>query len=188
MRAVRRLARFVDTELHEDTVAVTIANVTTTGANVLLSTIGTGDDRNDRTGSQVTCRSLRLNFDLTVGAIESIFRVLLFWDRQSNGTVPTLGDVLADVTFPTLSVVNVDNVKRFRMISDRCYRTNTLGDHSAQCVRRRYKLTHKIRYDGDGPAVADIVSGAITVFFVSDQVGGANSPSVSMFSQLWFAP
>ncbi len=188
MRAVRRLARFVDTELHEDEIALVIANITTTGSQVLLTSIGTGDNRQDRTGDQITMRSLKLNFNVTVGAIESIFRVIVFWDRQTNGAVPLLADVLANTAFPTTSVMNVDNIKRFRVISDRCMRMNTLGDHPAVCVRRRYKLRHKIRFDGGGIAVADIVSGALYALYLSDQVGGANSPSLEMFSQVWFAP
>ncbi len=188
LRAVRRLARFVDTELHEIETNNNFVNVTQTGVQVLLTPIATGDDRIDRNGDQVTLRRADVRWTILVGATDSILRVILFMDRQANGAVPTLADVLSVPTFPLVSMINVDNKKRFKIIMDRCYRTNVNGDHVTACYRKTFKLSNKMRFDGASATIVDIVSGPVYCLALSDQAGGANSPDFTLGSQIWFAP
>ncbi len=190
MRAVRRLARFVDTELNQAIFIGQGIDVQFTGSFLDLVQISQGDDDNNRHGLQVTMRSIAMRFHVAIGNQDSCLRVILLVDKQSNGAVPTVADVLQITTGGTDVVTtptNNDNKKRFTILSDRV-RILINGHSDLLCFPLRKKLTHKIRFDGVGQAIDDVVSGAVFLLLLSDQTTVANAPTVAVTSRAWFAP
>lgn len=188
LKAVKRLAKFVDTELHQVDVVANFVNVTNASVIHFVNPIAVGTDRVDRTGDQASMRNLEVRFDIRVGTNDSILRMIIFADRQTNGAVPALADVISDDTFPTTSPLNIDNKRRFKILSDRCYRSSATGGFNVTCHRKFHKLMHKQRFDGGSGAITDVVSGAVHCMSVSDQAGGANSPSLLIYTRCTFAP
>ena len=188
--AVRRLAKFVDTELHQGVSVASAVAVTSTGLFVTLAAIPQGDDDMDRNGSQVSMRRLEIRFIAARGLQESCLRIIILVDKQTNGVVPTLAQVLtvtATGEQTVTSPINNDNKKRFTILSDRM-RTLNAASKPTQCWSQRLKLTHKMRFDGVGIGTADIVSGALWLLLISNTVGGGNSPVFTTVSRVWFAP
>ena len=189
MRAVRALSKFVDRELHHSEVQFG-QNVTDAGNIRIIGAIAVGDESNNRNGIQVTMRSMQLRYQLTIGNNDGVTRIVVLIDRQSNGVLPTFAEVF-EVATSGISTVNsvyeIDHIKRFKIIYDRRHVfTGVRVPIQVGAVRRR--LTHKIRYDGAGTTIADVVSGAVILLMISTTTGGANSPNVEMFGRFKFAP
>lgn len=131
-----------------------------------------------------------MKFQVTRGNVNAQARVIVVIDKQSNGMLPVIGDVLEDTASSTESMVSLYDPqlsKRFTVLFDR--RWNCENDIRTQyfgTMRRR--LTHQIRFDGAGPGITDISSGAIVMLGVGTEVGGADSPSMTVGLRIWFAP
>ncbi len=191
MRAVRRLAKFVDTELHQQIAFFTEVGILGGVESFTpLTLIAQGDDDINRTGLQVALRSIRIKFNATRGNADTVLRVILFVDKQSNGGTPLIGQVLqltGSIPSKIVSPVSNDFKRRFTFLSDRTHQISLgRGEHVLFTISR--KLTNKVRYDGPGAAIADVVSGMLWLLLLSDGAGGAQSPSVSMASRVWYAP
>ncbi len=190
LKAVRRLARFVDTELHQ---AINVNQNIDIGGNGVffqLVLVPQGDDDTDRNGIQITMRKLEIRLIVSRGNADCCFRTIILLDRQSNGAIPTNDDVLQiTATDPqqVVSPLNNDNKKRFRVLSDRT-RTLVDGNSNERCFAVHHKLSTKVRFDGAGTGIADVVSGMLWLFMFTDQAAGAAAPDVTMISRVWFAP
>ncbi len=191
LRAVRRLARFVDTELHQALVVDDTNTVTAGGPSfVPLVAVAQGDDDSDRNGLQITLRRLHMRFTVERGNTDSLLRVIVFRDRQSNGLTPTLNQVLqrtATVTEAMVSPKSNDFRRRFTFLSDRIHQVS-LGRGEQIQFRVSHKLSNKVIYSDDLAIVASVQSGMIWLLMLSSGAGGAASPTISSISRIWFAP
>jgi len=190
LRMVKRLGKFVDQELHANYVDFVNTDVGSGGAVRLLSVIAQGDNFDDRTGSQIACRSLDFRMLVAIGTRASCLRVFMVVDKQANGAVATLPEVLQNIAGdggPVTSHMNQNTLKRFKVLSDRSFYTG-VNDQESRCYNWRIKLTHMIRYSGGSAAIGDLVSGAVLVFLVSDQGTPGAGPTVTFQSKLRFAP
>lgn len=189
LMAVRRLAKFVDTELHVDYGNFTLGAVPDTGSVTLISSIAQGDDFNDRSGSQLACRSLELRMHADRGTGNSAYRMLVVVDKQTNGALATVVEILQAIPsspFATTAFPNQNTLKRFTIVSDRLFMAERDNDE-AKAYRWRVKLTHKIRYSGNGGLIGDIVGGSVLLVAISDQ-GAGGGPTLSVSTKLKFAP
>ncbi len=191
LMAVRRLARFVDTELHQVTTNLDVFNVQGATPNFsLLTQIALGDDADDRMGVQVTLRSVAVKFLVTRGNADAAIRIIMFLDKQTNGAAPVAGDLLqltTSITETFVSPLNNDNKRRFTILSDRSHQV-TLGRGESVLFGIRRSLNSKVRYDGGGQTIIDIVSGALWIMMFTTGIGGAASPTVSLAARVRFAP
>ena len=153
----------------------------TTGGVVLLSGIARGDDINQRTGREVTLRSIECRFlgRVTAGTgIDQQQRLLLVYDRQSNGAAPTVADVLgsANVLYPR----NLENRRRFKVLYDRYFQLNASGEPGSEKVFKFYRrLRHPMVFNsGNAGTVADITSGAIHAVICGSAAPGATAGTI----------
>lgn len=144
---------------------------------------GTTDD--DRTGNFV--RRTRLTVRMLANTVADtlapvMFRVIFFYDKQTNGATPAVADVITSGTGGMLAGYNPNNVlgyggTRFRILKDSFFVINpdTVVDASNTLARGRVwtwvwhgaKLG-TIQFDADAGAITDIVSGEINVLTISD--------------------
>ena len=190
LRAVRRLARFVDTELHQSIQINENIAIQGSGTFFQLVSVAQGDDDINRDGIQIGLRRLEMKLHVDRGANDSCFRLILFVDKQTNGAVPLLSQVLqitATDVQTLVSPINNDGKRRFTILSDRT-RTVIDGNSNLRCFNLNRKLTNRVRFTGIGAGVPDVSSGMLWLLAVSDQTGIGNSPDLSLISRVWFAP
>jgi len=190
LRAVRRLARFVDTELHQSLSIVDSVAIPDTGLFVQLVFVGQGDDDLDRTGVQIALRSVRANLHFTRGSVDSTVRYILFVDKQTNGVIPVQAQLLEEIANPLQAInspLNNDFKRRFTILQDR--KLTIIDGHSNLSVRTVSKrLTNMVRYTGATTALTSVSSGMVWLYFGSDQATGGQMPDLAMVSRIWFAP
>jgi len=193
MRAVKRLATFVDTELHVLSTVLTNPDILNVAIFEPLGLIAQGDDVDGRDGLQVSLRSLDIRLLLQAGTNRSCVRFILFVDKQvNNNTAPlTLDDLLEETSTAIealVSPINIENKRRFRILKDW---TRTLVDQTftdVLCFRVRKTLKTKIRYSGGAATLADTVSGMPFLFMFGSNTTAQTAPNVTMVCRTTFAP
>ncbi len=192
LRAVRRLARFVDTELNQ---SLLIAEDQSAffGTPIFLPLMGVsqGNDDNQRHGLQVTMRSLNVKFIVGRANSDELLRVIVFVDKQTNGLTPLLGDVLQVVATSDQAMTSPksnDNKRRFTFFHDRTYKIINDNSNFISFNVNRSLSGKKVRYDGTTTAVADVVSGMPWILLQSTSPNGGAAPIVAFVSRIMFAP
>lgn len=97
----------------------TITTVAATASVVALGNVTQGDDATSRDGRKISMVSSAIRGHITAsgGSPNSPFRVIIFIDKQCNGTLATAGDILQTPTLPT-SFLTMETKERFRVIYD----------------------------------------------------------------------
>lgn len=190
LRAVRRLARFVDTELHQVTVTNALVSVEAVALFFPIILVDQGDDDNQRNGVQISCRSVSMKFLAERGNTDACMRVILMIDRQVNGVVPDIADLLEVSGNPPLQLTspfNNDFTRRFTILSD-TFKTFIDGHSDQRCWSLKRRLTHKVRYDRAGALIDDVVSGMLYVVLFQANAGAAAGITTTFLSRVRFAP
>lgn len=152
----------------------------------LLNPIAQGDGGNQRDGDQV--KVMR-----TYGSIMAFnntgdpqwVRVMIIRDRQADGTVPTLQEVLElGSSEPTyLAKYNMDGKFRFKVYHDKLMRlgnspadgknvgihkffVNFIAKHKAKLKRKPFQEGIRVRYNSTGGTAADIASNSLWCFVI----------------------
>lgn len=102
--------------------------ITSTGVVTPLNLIQVGSSFFNRIGRRIEMKSIRVSGDvnlLRTVATEDYARIMIVYDRQTNGAVPTIQDILQTTTqagansTTSLSGVNLNNRDRFKIIRDK---------------------------------------------------------------------
>lgn len=163
---VKRYVQRCMKRILEDKHCYPVASVTpaTTGTviSAQLYDIQQGTQVLDRTGNMVHTKQFERREVLYDTAPNQI-RVIWFWDRQCNGALPAVGDVLLVANWN--SVYNSTNVvgcggKRFEIISDRTYVINPTVSAQQQTVHHHATVRKEkvITYNATAGAITDLVS------------------------------
>lgn len=152
-----------------------------TGAVTLVNGIARGDEINERTGRELTMRSIQFNARAyaTAGTgADQVGRVLIVYDRQTNAAALTGAQVLA--SFDTNSPRNLENRRRFKILKDWRFPINATGESGSHRVLQFYRrLRHPVTFNsGDAGTVADITTGSIYVLSVGTNAAGATAGSL----------
>lgn len=102
----------------------------TTGTFILLNAIQAGSGFFNRVGNKIEMRSIRFtgqirSLNVSRSAVADYLRVVIVYDRQSNGATPALTDVFQDTDnvgnnhTDSLSGINLNNRDRFAIIMDK---------------------------------------------------------------------
>ena len=157
----------------------------------LLNGISQGDTGNTRDGDQVKVMSTygRLMLANTDIDASHYFRIMLVVDKQADGSVPTIGEVLeVGASEPAMIAHNnMDNKFRFRILKNKLVKLNpsgstTTGDSRAiikyfhDFIKKHKKKMHrnplreglKVRYSGTSNTAADIASNSLWLFVIAD--------------------
>ncbi len=181
------LKRLVNVEIKNFDVQQTAVAITTTPVIVQLSNIPQGDTNITRDGAQCKVLSLELGLQLTPhvnGAITGV-RILVVCDKQTNGSIYTNSDLLADVTVNDnmASPYNLDNKFRFQILWDKRFNLAT-NNRSNASFTKRFKMSKVLRFDGSTPSIADLTSMSLSLVQFTNEP--TNTPLITMFSRLHF--
>lgn len=178
-----KLDETVETKFHIN--KLLSVNVDTTGSIYQLSSIpiGTGDE--SRLGDQVTAKSLRFNYRVTVGDTHNLVRVALFQftDSNANGN-PTIGNCLQDVLYPDISPWTHDNIrsKRIKVLYDRVHFVNADREVEVAYVNVNKGFTRNIHYENGSTTNG---KNQIYALVISDS-GVTPHPQFSLYNKLQF--
>ncbi len=184
LRDFNHLRKFVNTEVHYvDTTASTTA--TTTTVPILLNGISVGDTTTTRTGQSVKMSRCDVRVQLAVNAtsLVNFTRIIFVIDKQANATTITGADLLVSST--TYSPYTFGSQGRFVTLYDETIALSTYSNGAVTlCFGLPSMNQHVIFNTSNTGTIADIVTNAIYLLYLSDQV--ANPPSITYHSRFWF--
>lgn len=137
-----------------------------------LNAITQGAGAYQRIGQKVVIKSLALKVQLSMTPGDKIVmntaRIMVVYDRQSNGAFPAIADILSTnvSTAPIMtSGLNMAKKNRFAIIADRYYDLSTSGDAVATVAIFRNNLNLEVEYGANNGLISDIGTGAL--YFVA---------------------
>lgn len=150
-----------------------LTNVPNTGIlSVPLNDPAQGTGGQQRLGQTVAVKSCTYRLDIrqaAAGALPSTVRAMLIWDKQPNGALPAVADVLQTVDFT--SFLNMANRERFVVLRNDYVSLSPQGDQVVY-IERFVKINMLTQYlDGATPTppAYDIQTGMLFLLFISDQ-------------------
>lgn len=152
--------------------------VSTAGAVVQMLDVANGTGASERIGKSIMLHDLTLNYNVLPNAASSrlLWRVVVVYDRQTNGAAPTVTDVMHTATVEAM--YNADNQTRFKILYDQSgvIVTNATGiDIEYKTIYRNIKISLKglrTEYSGTGSTSASIVKGGIYMILLSNTTTG----------------
>lgn len=183
-RDVSKLKNLINVEFKKHDVVASI-NPGTAGVFQLLNGVPAGDDFNARDGRQVRIKSIQMNLRClkNPSATNTVFRMLLVIDKQSNTAGPTAANIL-DLTTATAVDAhrNLDYRKRFVILKDVRFCVN--ADTPEKIVDFYKRLDMKEVFDGTAGTIGDISTNSIYLLLISDEA--TNTPAVLYNSRIRF--
>lgn len=191
-----------------------------TGNPTLLNGAVPGAQSYQRIGRRVCLKSILIRGMINFGAHNNNFaddcvRILVIYDRQSNGATPALADVIQSqspagvpITSP-YSPMNINNTRRFLVLKDQSWAMNqifvvpqvanvgtnlqpssALTDyttlHFKWYINRKLKNLLTEFNAGAAGTVADITSGAVYLFAIGKWGAGAGNWACDFCSRVRF--
>lgn len=172
-----------------------ISTTNTNGAAFTLNLVEPGSGSYNRVGRKIFCKSIRLTgfgqytaapVTTTFDLLGNTMRMVVVWDKQPSGTLPTFDDVfgvtLQDGTEQSqfLAPPRYDNMSRFQVLRDKVIDCNPQllnpSGGSTNLNRMAFHFDEYIKlgnrttvYSGQSSpcTIADISSGALYVYFRS---------------------
>ncbi len=155
------------------------AIVAATGAiQPALLTIAQGTNAGNRIGRQITLKSIMVKWSMKLPSTASMTqtvdhcRVMIIQDKQCNGALPTVGNVLLQTDF--LSFNNLDNKRRFRTLMDRQYDFQSAAGIAGPVTGEDMisdtfykKVSMPIEYSSTSGVIAEVRSNNIFILLIS---------------------
>lgn len=164
--------------------------VDTAGVFALLNGCGLGSDIGDRIGRQILLRSVLVEGyiqSLPGSGVDQVGRVLIVYDRQSNGVLPAITDILAGAGVAAVTAPrNLSNRHRFKIMFDQRFALNASGESDAiKLVKFYRRLRHPVEFNaGDAGTIADIISGALIQVTIGSTPPGATAASMTVCTRV----
>lgn len=178
--------KFVDTTVTGD--------CSTTGSVTALNLVDEGTGVSQRVGRKICMKSVQLRGQirpedaLTTGAnctIPTHVRVMIIWDKQVNGVIATIAEILSAAT--SQSFMNLNNRERFVVLMDKAMLVgpqimDTTATQSVAAVGVAGRIINKYKkfpqstftiFDGTGAGIADINTGGLYAVCIGDRAAGA---------------
>jgi len=203
--------------LNTQLLAVPFASDPGTGNIILLNGLTQGDTINTRDKDSARITSLHLKgtilfpsqalVDAALPASQSIARLIIVWDKQSNGAAPIgtqLLDPLILATAPEYPYrqYNRDNVPdRFKILHDKTYTmpygavatTNvatgavTAWLEPVKIINKTIRINRKTNYGlGVTGTISDIVRGSIYMFCIGESLNVLENPTFKGGCRIYF--
>jgi len=159
----------------------------TTGTVTLLNGVATGADFTERIGRKIFMKSIYLTgiiFGVDDHINDTLCRILVVYDNQSNGAAPVMTDILKTST--SASQLNLDNRDRFKVIIDKRWclarRDNTAtqafaGAPSCHVVKIFRRLNKEVLFNGTTNAVGSIATGSLYLLTIGNSAAGTGGTS-----------
>lgn len=165
-------------ELKVTDTATVVAAVTQAGVVSLLNGTATGTDYTNRTGRKMITKSvlirLFINTNLVSAQQGDVVRVIIFVDKQSNGALPAVADVLNTATYA--EPMNLNNRDRFIIIRDTIFTMSpavyaaaalTAGAPVTRMAKHYKKVSFETIFSGTTNGIASIASGSLCILYIS---------------------
>jgi hypothetical protein len=156
-------AKNVDLALVENPMAHGASTCDITLLNPLIQGTGAGN----RTGRDALLERIELRFLMSTTAVNSVdaYRILVFWDTETRGSLPAYADLFSAATSYD-SPMNFDNTHRFKMLYDsgiKVISTQSSGLSGFQGLAVDLKVGKKTHYynNSNTATVSDIDSGSL---------------------------
>lgn len=182
-RVGRKIRKTLDKK-SEFKVADTLFNaeMSTTGVVTLVNGLTKGTDESNRIGRKVQIRSIQVDGNAAIksAGLTQIDRVMLVKDRQPNGALPTVGDIVTGGG--ALSVRNLDNRKRFKILWDHQFELAKYGTGQGETnrVKKYFKKKFETVFNsGDTGTIGDINTNAL--YFVVVGTGAPGTTAASSY-------
>lgn len=152
-----------------------------TGAVTLLNAVATGTDFTNRIGRKVCWKSVLIqgHTSPTANIAAGCYgRIMIIYDSQPNGALPSATDVL--LSNAPNSPMNLNNRDRFKILWDKrvtagAYNvtaSTAVADRTVTEVRKYKKINLETIFDGTTAAIADIQSGSIFMLTTGSATAG----------------
>lgn len=174
---------------YDDTVEAGLVGGTLTGAFYLLNGLTAGSAANQRIGTMITMKTaeIRAQWTEATAVLPGWIRFFLVMDKQCNGVTPLLSDIMASTVAPyTVSMRNLNNRQRFRILMDKTYAygTYTTSYTTYMHYYMRFRMPVTTQYNsGTAGTVGDIVTNSL-FFVILTSTTGTSAPTVSHFLRL----
>lgn len=159
---------------------VTGAAMSTTAVlNTIVATAqGTSDTTREGNQIKVTAINFKYYGQQSSSATVSAARVMIVLDKQCNGALPTINDILFDSTVDDaiVSPNNLVNKYRFKTLYNKVHLMSSSGNRMFKGQFNK-KCNIPIRYSGSTSGVGTISSNNIIVIYFSDE--GADRPAIT---------
>jgi len=147
-----------------------------TGFVQLLNGCAQGSDIGDRVGRQIMMKSIQAklySYVTPATGVDQVHRLMIVYDRQVNGSLPSIATILNTVT--PYSMKNLNYRKRFKILMDKTFVLSASGEDSSQMYTEFYrKLRHPVEFNaGNAGTVADIITGSLYLVSVGNIGAGA---------------
>lgn len=165
----------------------------------LLNGIALGSENNNRIGRKVLLKSLylRLFISKVAGTAQNYsfpVRILIVYDRQTNGAAPALSDILSSATGAAVeSPNNLNNVDRFYTCYDITREVQVTGGNSTNYTFTGVYMTKYCKLNlpqtfksSAGTTVSDIATGSMYLFAIADSTAATAICSVAGIARLRF--
>lgn len=143
----------------------------------LINGISQGTDATTRIGRKIKMKSLQIRWTVSTqlpatglnpaGLVAGDVRVLVVYDRQCNGVLPAVTDILQSGTVSCVtSPMNLNNRERFIVLVDKFFHLDPQGpgSHVFRCYRKIPASAQDVIFNaGNAGTIADIVTGAVIV-------------------------
>ena len=167
--------KFLDTNLSASPVASTGSFIPNTGSFLAIAQ-GTGESQ--RIGRKATIKYIGVRYRLylensnSAVATHDTCRVILYWDKQCNGTAASVTDILETANYQSFN--NLANKERFRVLSDKSHtlvsrsaNSTTWGEDAAS-AQIHLKVTIPIEYSSTTGAIGEIRSNNLCFLCLSE--------------------
>lgn len=179
-----------------------------------INLIRTGSTFCNRIGRKIEMKSVRVSGQLDVLRASTdveYLRILIVYDRQPNGALPAIADILQDTdqattnTTNALSHANVNNVDRFQLLRDHQISPPVISAYTAAgnftvqqnidplCPTFKFDsfvklkgLTTQYKADSAPAVIGDIASGALYLVTYGSVAAASNSYSLTATVRLRF--
>jgi hypothetical protein len=160
----------------------------TTGTIVLLSTVAQGVGIDAHIGLKLQFLRAELHVHQTVTAatgVDQSQRWLLVWDRQPNGALCAIDDVLTTVS--TLSGYDVNGQTRFKVLKDVYFTLNAAAEPGSERVwHLTVPIKKQVTFITAGATISAIGSGALLFISIGSQAAGVTAGSFDVTCRTYF--
>lgn len=196
LRRNRRTGGFLDKELKymDQTHFKLSTDTTLTSAQAnsdpstaaCLNAVAQGDAQNQRNGNKIIVKSLQINGFIVPKPLSAqasanrgvIFRMIVYLDKQTNGSQNPANQLITTGTYLVNSVRNLEWSNRFRVLADTRIPitwdnsfndAGTTGTEGGPAVPFNIfkKMNLPVQFKGTGATIADIIDNSLHILFVS---------------------
>lgn len=146
-----------------------------------INDVGAGTNFFQRVGNQITVRNVSYRFELDLPnpnsspagvPVPTSGRVMLIWDKQSNGALPAYTDIFNLANY--LSFMNPAAAQRFTILRNQQFSLSSNGDETLF-----FEGYCQINMRTTFGSVATPTTGALLLVYISDQTTAVSQPLIS---------